>query len=128
MLPPELRAIQVTPPMFITPQHYQAWQRGKPMRHLKDRRGSVPRRFREIVFRHDGYRCVHCRAIGPLTFGHIVPWVFGGSNEPCNGRTECLTCNVKRFTPEMAAMVEDATCRRDGTRPMWAVSSGLEFE
>lgn len=113
-------AREVTPGQFITPQHYVAWKRRKPMRHLKARRGAVPQKYRDIVFKHDNYRCVHCGARSGLTFGHIVPWIFGGSNEPSNGRTECLPCNVRQWTPELASLVEDATCRRDGTVPEWA--------
>lgn len=122
MLPPELQRIEVTPGMFITRQHYEAWISGHPMRHLKEKRGAVRQKYRDIVFRAYRHRCVHCGAMDQLTFGHIVPWIFGGSDQPCNGRAECLPCNVKQFTPAMAAMVEDATCRRDGTSPAWAVS------
>ena len=113
-------ALEVTPGQFISPRHYGGWMRRKPVRTTKTRRGGIKRVWRESLFRNDKYACVHCGSDCNLTFGHVVPWIFGGKDEPCNGRTECGTCNGRQWTPELAAMVEDATCRRDGTHPKWA--------
>jgi 5-methylcytosine-specific restriction endonuclease McrA len=110
----------VTPGQFIGPAYYGAWMRGKPLRTTKTRRGAIPRKWRDAVFKHDGYKCVHCGARSELTFGHIVPWIFGGSDEPCNGRTECLTCNTKQVTPAFRDSVEEATARANKSAPRWA--------
>lgn len=107
MLPPELRRIEVTPPMFQTRQHHDAWKAGRPLLTQRPKRWRVPARWEAIMWRHYGRRCVHCRTTENLTIGHIVPVQFGGSNEPCNIRPECLTHNLEQWTPACAALARE---------------------
>lgn len=98
----------VTPGQFESVAHYGAWMRGEPMRTTRTRRGKVRTKYRDLVFKHDGYKCVHCGSRELLTFGHIVPWVFGGTDEPCNGQTECGSCNERQFTADYDALLKRA--------------------
>jgi hypothetical protein len=115
-----LFSMEVSPGQFISPAHYGGWMRRKPVRHSKEKRGAIPTRWRRIVMRADKHKCIHCGAEWNMTFGHVVPWIFGGSDEPCNLRAECRTCNGRQWTPKLASMVEEATCRRNGSHPAWA--------
>jgi hypothetical protein len=91
----------VTPGMFISPAYYGAWMRGEPMK--AQGRTRIQQKHREMIYRRDRYRCVHCESKERLTIGHIIPVIFGGANTPANYRTECSTCNSKEFTADMRA-------------------------
>lgn len=92
-----LFALEVSPLCFITPAHYGEWMRRAPLR-VEGRR-RVNGRWKSVVFRMHGYKCVHCGSTSQLTFGHIVPVVFGGTDEPCNGLVECEPCNRRQYSP-----------------------------
>lgn len=104
IIPRALRALEVTPGMFQSQEHYVAWIHGTPMLTERPRRWRVPKRWADIMWRHFGRKCVHCGSVEHLTIGHIIPVEFGGSNQPSNIQPECLTCNVKQWTPECAAL------------------------
>ena len=106
---PQLPAIAVTPQMFQTRQHYDAWLCGRPLRTQRPRRWKVPARWRESVKRHYGYRCQWpgcvCRDL--VTIEHIVPVVLGGSNEPANLTLLCSShqrASWARFAPILKAV------------------------
>lgn len=67
---------------------------------------------REAIYARDDYRCAYCLLyVGPsrkaavlpslrlrvfLTLDHIVPRELGGTNEPTNLVTACVSCNSMR--------------------------------
>ncbi len=51
---------------------------------------------REAMYIRDGYRCLMCGAIEPLSFGHRRAVGMGGSlilPPPIDGVTQCIVCN-----------------------------------
>ncbi|MGE5595532.1 MAG: HNH endonuclease [Hyphomicrobiales bacterium] len=71
----------------------------------RDRRNTAARggsgwawqRTRREVVERDGHRCVACGTTGVrFEVDHIVPLACGGSNEPQNLRTLCVTCHRNR--------------------------------
>lgn len=52
--------------------------------------------LRSRVFIRDGYRCVFCAAIEPLSVDHIIPVAKGGGNEFENLQTLCVSCNSRK--------------------------------
>ena len=45
--------------------------------------------------------CVRCGAKEDLTLDHIVPRVYGGTNERSNLQILCLPCNQRKFKGEV---------------------------
>lgn len=97
----------VTPALFLTPSHYGAWMRGEPVRN-NEARTRILDKHRQLIYRRDGYKCVHCGSGSNLTIGHRVPVIFGGRNTPGNYQTECQPCNAKEFTPVMRRQARSA--------------------
>jgi len=97
----------VTPDLFLTPAHYGAWMRGEPLR-SDTARARILEKHRQLIYRRDGYKCVHCGKKENLTIGHRVPIIFGGRNTPGNYQTECGECNRKQFTPTMRTQARSA--------------------
>lgn len=54
------------------------------------------RKHQAVVFARDGQRCLACGATGDLTLDHVVPQSRGGSDEPDNLQTLCLSCNCRK--------------------------------
>lgn len=101
---PMLPSMPVTPGMFQTRQHYDAWLSGKPLRTQRPRRWKVPARWKESVKNHFNHRCQwpRCGTRDLVTIEHIVPVVLGGSNEPANLTLLCAAHqreSWKRFAP-----------------------------
>lgn len=88
----------VSPLHFVSPEHYGAWMRRQPIV-IEATRPKVNGRWKAIVFRQYGHRCVHCASTELLTFGHIVPWKVGGNDQPGNGVPECGSCNQRQWPP-----------------------------
>jgi 5-methylcytosine-specific restriction endonuclease McrA len=99
--------LDVQPAQFVSAAHYGAWMRGQPMRAAGKRRG-IPARYRAIVFRHYGHRCHECGATADIQVEHVVPVVFGGSNQPGNMVPLCGVHNRARWTPAFRALLEQA--------------------
>ena len=99
-VPAEFRALEVTPGMFQTRQHYDAWKRGELLPTQRRARWRVPAKYEAFMWRHFGHKCQRCGATEGLTIGHLVPVQFGGSNEPSNIWPECWSCNRAQWTPE----------------------------
>lgn len=60
--------------------------------------GWAWQRTRRAVLERDGYRCVACGAAGVrFEVDHIVPLANGGTNEPVNLRTLCISCHRARL-------------------------------
>lgn len=97
----------VTPGQFISPAHYGAWMRGHPIRAGRTR-WKIPKRWRELVLQHAGYRCEQCQSRNDVQVEHIVPVAFGGSNEPCNLTALCGTHNRERWSPGFRALLAQA--------------------
>jgi len=61
---------------------------------------------RLAIYARDGFRCVWCNVGGNetarLTLDHLRPYSRGGSNEPDNLVTSCLSCNSRRKDQPMA--------------------------
>lgn len=93
----------VTPNQFISPAYYGAWMRGCPLRVTTKRRG-IPGRWRASVLRHFGHKCADCGTTTDVQLEHIVPVVFGGSNEPANLLVLCGRHNRERWSPEFRAL------------------------
>jgi len=91
-------AMEVSPQQFITVAHYGAWMRGTPLV-VEGARPRINGRWKAVVFRQYGYRCVHCSSTTLLTFGHLIPWSVGGNDQPCNGVPECQPCNTRQWPP-----------------------------
>ena len=106
VLPRVLASLVVTRSHFQTAQHYDAWRAGVPIRTARVRRWKVPKQWREDIKQRSGYRCRDCGKRDYLTIEHIVPVVFGGSNELCNLALLCSPCNRARWTPELAALAK----------------------
>jgi 5-methylcytosine-specific restriction endonuclease McrA len=74
------------------------------------RRHKKPVKFSRInVYARDGYRCQYCgvqKAIGALTYDHVVPRAQGGQTTWTNVCACCDLCNSKKGnrTPEQAGM------------------------
>jgi 5-methylcytosine-specific restriction endonuclease McrA len=56
-------------------------------------RRKIPRHVRELVLERDGHACRHCGGSEQLTMDHVVPWSLGGSDDPSNLQTLCMSCN-----------------------------------
>lgn len=94
---------ECSPLQFISPAHYGAWMRREPLG-VSGERPRVNGRWKAVVFRAHGYRCVHCGSTTLLTFGHLIPWSCGGNDQPCNGEPECQSCNQRQHPPLAAYM------------------------
>lgn len=98
-LPLSLRGLRVTREMFVTPQHYEAWLQGTPLRRHLERRKKLGRDLKEAFFRGHAYQCAFCPSTTLLTLDHIVPQILGGSSNICNLRAACQTCNTRQWQP-----------------------------
>lgn len=56
----------------------------------------VPAKVRAYVFSRDDGACVWCGRRDDLSLDHIIPWSLGGSHDPSNLVTSCMTCNRAR--------------------------------
>lgn len=60
----------------------------------EDRKRSIPRVLRRLVFGRDGHRCVYCGSVeGPFQIDHRFPWSRGGRHEIGNLCVACKICN-----------------------------------
>ena len=60
-------------------------------------RWKIGRRYREWLFKRDGYVCRYCRRKGgALSVDHWLPRSRGGTNKPTNLVTACMDCNLKK--------------------------------
>ncbi|NUO57264.1 MAG: hypothetical protein HOV78_11400 [Hamadaea sp.] len=48
------------------------------------------------MYARDGWKCVQCGAMAPLSLDHIWPWSLGGSDRPENLQTLCMPCNLRK--------------------------------
>jgi 5-methylcytosine-specific restriction enzyme A len=51
------------------------------------------------VFRRDSYTCRHCGSEGnvrTLEADHVIPFSWGGTDDPGNLQTLCLRCNRRK--------------------------------
>ena len=98
---------ECSPLQFIGPQYYGAWMRQEPLM-VDTPRPRINGKWKAIVFRHHGHRCIHCGATELLQFGHVIPYVCGGNDQPGNGAPECPSCNVRQVAPLMAYLKRKA--------------------
>lgn len=74
------------------------------------RRHKKPVKFSRInIYGRDKYTCQYCgtkKAIGDLTYDHVVPRAQGGKTTWLNITTSCADCNRRKAnrTPEQAGM------------------------
>jgi 5-methylcytosine-specific restriction endonuclease McrA len=52
-----------------------------------------PGTTRFLVYERDGNRCLNCGATEPLTLDHVRPQCRGGTGDPDNLQTLCVSCN-----------------------------------
>jgi len=78
----------------------------------------IRRSTRLAVYARDGFDCVYCRSVFPLaynglglTLDHIVSRSRGGTHEPTNLVTACLSCNSKRQHRKHRAQTEKKLLR-----------------
>jgi len=106
LLPDDIRAMRVVREQFITPQHFQAWMSGTPLRrHLRNRK-KIDRAFREAFARGHTYQCALCPCTSMLQLDHIVPSVLGGSSVMGNFRYLCGPDNL-RWAQRFAAYTRE---------------------
>jgi 5-methylcytosine-specific restriction endonuclease McrA len=108
VIPRVLAQVTVTRAHFQTAQHYDAWRAGRPIRTARKHRWKVPAEWRDLIKRSCGYRCRDCGKREYLTIEHVIPVVFGGSNDLCNLTLLCSQCNRNRWTPELAALAKES--------------------
>ena len=60
------------------------------------RRRKIPAALRSWIYARDGHACVTCGSAESLTLDHIKPFSLGGSDEPDNLQTMCLSCNSRK--------------------------------
>ena len=108
VIPRVLASVTVTRQHFQSAQHYDAWRKGAPIRTARKHRWKVPKEWRETIKRLCAYRCRDCGKRDYLTIEHVIPVVFGGSNEMCNLTLLCSHCNRARWTPELAALAKES--------------------
>lgn len=63
------------------------------------RRQSQAHRYtchRDFIYARDNHECVYCGNGEKLSIDHVVPLVKGGSNDPSNLVTACLSCNLSK--------------------------------
>lgn len=63
---------------------------------LPEARRPIADTVRQIVYSRDGYRCVTCGSTDKLSCDHIIPWSHGGSDDPSNLQTMCVSCNSRK--------------------------------
>jgi hypothetical protein len=56
-------------------------------------------KWRNAVYKRDGYKCVQCGSTTNLTGDHIKPWAFFPElrHDVANGRTLCYSCHKKTY-------------------------------
>lgn len=59
-------------------------------------RDALPPSVRKAVFDRDENRCQECGTTERLSIDHIWPYSLGGSDEPSNLRTLCVSCNSSK--------------------------------
>jgi hypothetical protein len=99
VLPLSLSGLRVSREMFVTPQHWEAWKQGKPLRWHLERRKKFTSEDRDIFFRHHPRVCSFCPCTAMLELDHIVPQILGGSSNDVNLRPACKRCNVAGWKP-----------------------------
>lgn len=98
---------ECSPAQFVSPAHYGAWMRREPLV-VRGDRPKVNGRWKAVVFRQYGHRCIHCSSTTLLTFGHLIPWSVGGNDSPSNGVPECQRCNQRQYPPLAAYLARKA--------------------
>ena len=102
-----LFSLDVQPTHFISPAYYGAWMRRAPIT-VDGPRPRINGKWKAVVFRQFGHRCIHCGSTTLLTFGHLVPWSVGGTDQPGNGVPECGECNRRQHPPLAAYLAQRA--------------------
>ena len=90
----------------------------------------MPRPPDEQIFRRDGFRCVYCGFDGNtfagwvfLAVDHFKPKSRGGSDEPDNLVTACVSCNHMKGAfdfPSLDAAKAEIGKWREQMRRIWA--------
>jgi 5-methylcytosine-specific restriction endonuclease McrA len=63
-----------------------------------------PTRF--AIYHRDGFACVYCRSTKCiLTIDHVTPCELGGTNDPTNLVTACLSCNSAKRALSLRAFL-----------------------
>lgn len=52
--------------------------------------------IRHLTYRRDGSACLRCGSREQLSIDHLRPRSLGGSDDPANLRTLCISCNSSR--------------------------------
>lgn len=66
------------------------------------KRAGVSPTVRRFVFARDGRRCRLCGCTERLEIDHIIPVVWGGTDEPENLQVLCKPCNLAKGPPAHA--------------------------
>lgn len=56
----------------------------------------IYRKHQSFVFSRDGFKCVYCGSTENLSLDHKIPQSRGGSHDPENLATCCLSCNSSK--------------------------------
>lgn len=63
---------------------------------IKNGEETVRTKIPNFIFERDGNKCLCCGATERLSIDHILPRVLGGTDEPENLQTLCLSCNCTK--------------------------------
>lgn len=72
-------------------------------------RKSIPPKLRKAVYERDNHTCKCCAGKTNLSVDHIVPFVFGGSDELSNLQTLCRSCNSRKATNSWGEFIQKNT-------------------
>jgi len=65
---------------------------------------QLPQKIRKAIFKRDGNKCVKCKsAVKAIHAHHIVPKVFGGSDNEGNLISLCFACHEEWHAVESAS-------------------------
>ncbi len=75
-----------------------------------ERQWTAPKQLRQQVYERDGFACVYCGSTEKLSLDHRTPEIRGGTHDPENLATACLSCNgAKRDMTEQEYRVRAVT-------------------
>jgi HNH endonuclease len=71
---------------------------------------AISKRLRYEILRRDNHACRYCGAAAPdvkLTVDHVIPVALGGTDDPSNLVTACVSCNAGKSASSPDAPVVD---------------------
>ena len=60
------------------------------------KRPLISQLVRDSIYARDGFKCLHCNTTERLSLDHIYPYSLGGTDDPGNLQTLCVSCNSRK--------------------------------